>query len=147
MRDALEVRPGALGSDDLDAFVRALEGPPVRAGQTPRLVGPDGALIELPASIHNVLVSVVEILKSGDGVSIIPLHAELTTVQAAEILNISRPHLIKQIEAGALAHHMVGTHRRLKLVDVLAYRDQLDAQASEALDAMAAEAEGVGLYE
>ena len=147
MGDVVEVRPGALGSDDLDAFVRALVGPPARAGQTPRLVGPDGAAIELPASIHDLLVSVVEILKAGDGVSIIPLHAELTTVQAADVLNISRPHLIKQIEAGALPHHMVGTHRRLKLVDVLAYRDRLDAQASEALDAMAAEAEDLGLYE
>ena len=146
MSDVVEVRPGALGSEDLDAFVRALEGPPERAGETPRLVGPDGASIELPASIHDVLVSVVEILKAGDGVSIIPLHAELTTVQAADILNISRPHLIKQIAAGALPHHMVGTHRRLKLVDVLAYRDQLDAQANEALDAMAAEAEDLGLY-
>lgn len=146
MSDVVEVQPGALTPEDLDAFVRALEGAPVRAGQTPRLVGPDGASIELPASIHDVLVSVVEILQAGDGVSIIPLHAELTTVQAADILNISRPHLIKQIAAGALPHHMVGTHRRLKLVDVLAYRDQLDAQASEALDAMAAEAEDLGLY-
>ncbi len=147
MSDVVEVRPGALDSEDLNAFVLALEGPPTRAGQTPRLVGPDGASIELPASIHNVLVSVVDILKAGDGVSIIPLHAELTTVQAADVLNISRPHLIKQIEAGALAHYMVGTHRRLKLVDVLAYRDQLDAQASEALDDMAAEAEDLGLYQ
>lgn len=44
--------------------------------------------------------------------AIIPLHAELTTVQAAKVLNVSRPHLIKQLEAGALARHMVGTHRR-----------------------------------
>lgn len=147
MSDVVEVRPGALASEDLEAFVRALEGPQAQAGQTPRLIGPDGASIELPASIHNVLVSVVDILRAGDGLSIIPLHAELTTVQAADVLNVSRPHLIKQIEARALPHHMVGTHRRMKLVDVLAYRDQLDAQASEALDAMAAEAEDLGLYE
>ena len=147
MSGAVEVRPGALALEDLDAVVRALGGPPTQAGQTSRLVGPDGVSIELPASIHDVLVSVVEILKAGDGVSIIPLHAELTTVQAADVLNVSRPHVIKQIEAGALPHHMVGTHRRLRQVDVLAYRDQLDAQASQALDAMAAEAEELGHYE
>lgn len=147
MTDVVEVRPDALASEDLDAFLRALDATPTRVGQTPRLVGPDGASIELPASIHDLLVTIVDILKAGDGVSIIPLHAELTTAQAAELLNISRPHLIKQIEAGALPHHMVGTHRRLKLADVLAYRDQLDAQANQALDAMAADAEDLGLYE
>lgn len=147
MSGVVEVRPGAVALEDLDAVVRALEGPPAHAGQNPRLVGPDGDSIELPASIHDVLVSIVDILRAGDGVSIIPLHAELTTVQAAEVLNVSRPHLIKQIEAGALPYHMVGTHRRLRQVDVLAYRDQLDAQASQALDAMAAEAEELGHYE
>ncbi len=147
MSDVVEVRPDALAPEDFDAFVRALEGAPAGVGQTPRLVGPDGASIELPASIHTLLVSVVDILKRGDGVSIIPLHAELTTVQAAEVLNVSRPHLIKQLQAGALPHHMVGTHRRLRLLDVLAYRDQLDARANDALDAMAAEAEDLCLYE
>ncbi len=147
MSDVVEVRPDALASEDLEAFVRALEGTPPRVGQTPRLVGPDGASIELPQSIHSLLVSVVDILKAGDGVSIIPLHAELTTVQAADILNVSRPHLIKQIEAGALPHHMVGSHRRLRLLDVLAYRDQLDVEANRALDEMAADAEDLGLYE
>ena len=86
-------------------------------------------------------------MKAGNGVSVIPLHAELTTVEAAELLNVSRPFLIKQLDRGALAHHMVGTHRRLRLVDVLAYRDQVDATANEALDAMTAEAEELGLYD
>ena len=147
MSDVVEVRPDALVPEDFDAFVRALEAMPAGHGQTPHLVGPDGATIELPPTIHDLLVSIVDILKRGDGVSIIPLHAELTTVQAAEVLNVSRPHLIKQLEAGALPHHMVGTHRRLRLVDVLAYRDQLDAQANEALNAMTDEAEDLGLYE
>lgn len=75
------------------------------------------------------------------------MHAELTTVEAAELLNVSRPSLIKQIEAGEIAHHMVGTHRRLRLADVLAYRDRMDDQAEEALDALASEAEKLGLYE
>lgn len=144
MSDVLEVRPDALGPEVLEAVVRALEG---TGTSLPRLVGPDGDAIELPERIQSLLVSIVENLRAGNGVSVIPLHAELTTVQAAELLNMSRPHLIKQIEAGEIPHHMVGTHRRLKLVDVLAYRDRLEAQANEALDAMTAEAEDLGLYQ
>lgn len=144
MSDVLEVRPDALGPEVLEAVVRALEG--TGPGLT-RLVGPDGEAIELPERIQALLVSIVENLQAGNGVSVIPLHAELTTVQAAELLNVSRPHLIKQIGAGEISHHMVGTHRRLKLVDVLAYRDRLEAQANEALDAMTAEAEELGLYQ
>lgn len=147
MSDVLEVRPGAVRPEDLDAFVRALEGVAPQVGQTPRLVGPDGVEIELPEGIHALLVSIVENLQAGNGVSVIPMHAELTTVEAAEILNVSRPFLIKQIEAGVLPHHMVGTHRRLRLADVLAYRDRVDAEAEDALAAMTAEAEDLGLYD
>ena len=145
MSDVLEVRPGAVQPDQLDEFERLLGH--VRAGGTARLVAPDGSEIELPGDIHALLVSIVEQLKAGNGVSVIPMHAELTTVEAADLLNVSRPFLIKKIEAGEIAHHMVGTHRRLRLADVLAYRDRMDAQANEALDAMVAEAEELGLYE
>ena len=145
MTDVLEVRPGSVAVAELEAFERALEA--TRQPAPARLVGPDGAAIELPEGIHALLVSVVENLKAGNGVSVIPLHAELTTVEAARLLNVSRPHLIKQVESGALPHHMVGTHRRLRLADVLAYRDRLDARAEAALAAMAAEAESLGLYD
>lgn len=106
MSDVLEVRPDALGPEVLEAVVRALEG---TGTSLPRLVGPDGGAIELPERIQSLLVSIVENLRAGNGVSVIPLHAELTTVQAAELLNVSRPYLIKQIEAGEVPHHMVGT--------------------------------------
>ncbi|MGH9277575.1 MAG: excisionase family DNA-binding protein, partial [Acidimicrobiales bacterium] len=109
-------------------------------------VGPDGDAIELPEGIHEMLVSIVENLKAGNGVTVIPMHAELTTVEAAELLNVSRPFLIKQLEAGALPFRMVGTHRRLRLADVLAYRDRMDEQAEEALAAMTAEAEELDLH-
>lgn len=147
MSDVLEVRPGTVRPEDLDAFERVLEGMASKIGQTPRLTGPDGVETELPEGIHALLVAIVENLKAGNGVTVIPMHAELTTVEAAQLLNVSRPFLIKQIESGALRHHMVGTHRRLKLADVLSYRDGLDAAANDALDAMTAEAEDLGLYD
>ncbi|MDP1818616.1 MAG: helix-turn-helix domain-containing protein [Acidimicrobiales bacterium] len=146
MTDVLEVRPGTLRPEDLRGFDRILE-PASAHGPSARLVGPDGTALELPEGIHGLLVSIVENLKAGNGVTVIPMHAELTTVEAAELLNVSRPYLIKQLDAGKLAFHMVGTHRRLKLADVLAYRDRLDADASDALDALTAEAEDLGLYE
>ena len=116
-------------------------------GPSAKLVGPDGSAVELPEGIHGLLVSIVENLKAGNGVTVIPMHAELTTVEAADLLNVSRPYLIKQLQAGELAFHMVGTHRRLKLADVLVYRDRTDADASDASDALTAEAEELGLYE
>ncbi len=146
MTDVLEVRPGAVQPEELADFERVLETLPARQKGS-RLVGPDGTAIDLPLGIHDLLVSIVEHLKAGDGVTVIPMHAELTTVEAADLLNVSRPFLIKQLEAGALAHHMVGTHRRLRLADVLAYRDRMDHNANEALAAMTAEAEALGLYD
>jgi excisionase family DNA binding protein len=147
MSEVLEVRPGAMGAEELAEFERVLEHADALVGQTARLVGPDGTAVELPEGIHDVGLSIVEHLKAGDGVTVIPMHAELTTVEAADLLNVSRPFLIKQIENGAVPCHMVGTHRRLRLADVLAYRDRMDTQAAEALDAMAAEAEELGLYD
>ena len=130
--DVLEVPPGTLDEADLDALQRALAG---------------GEAVELPERLRVVLEAIVRQLQSGNGVSVIPLHAELSTFEAAEILNVSRPFLIKRVEAGEVPFHTVGTHRRLKLADVLAYRDRLTAQADDALAAMAAEAEELGLYD
>lgn len=147
MSDVLEVRPGTVRPEELAGFERVLEALSAQGRASARLVGPDGTDIELPGGIHDLLVSIVEHLKAGDGVTVIPMHAELTTVEAADLLNVSRPFLIKQLDAGVLAHHMVGTHRRLRLADVLAYRDRMDRTAAEALAAMTAEAEGLGLYD
>lgn len=145
MTDVQEVRPDAVDPDVLEAFEHALDAP--SETKAARLVGPNGTAIDLPEGIHALLLSVVENLKAGNGVSVIPLHAELTTIEAARLLNVSRPYLVKQIEAGVLPHHMVGTHRRLRLAEVLAYRDQVDARTTAALDAMAADAEELGLYD
>ncbi|MFN0092265.1 MAG: excisionase family DNA-binding protein [Acidimicrobiales bacterium] len=112
-----------------------------------QLLAGDGTPVDVPAELVDVLVAIVQELKAGNGVSIAALHAELTTVEAAELLNVSRPYLIKQLDAGALPFRMVGSHRRVRLVDVLAYRDRHDARASEALDELTQQAEALGLYD
>lgn len=144
MVTVLEVGPDEVGSAELKAIERVVR---VEPSLTPRLVGADGSETAIPEEIHGLLVTIVEQLLAGNGVTVVPLHAELTTVEAARLLNVSRPHLIKQIAAGAIPHHMVGTHRRLKLRDVLAYRDDQDERADRVLDEMAKDAQELGLYD
>jgi excisionase family DNA binding protein len=139
----MEIRPDSFDSAELAVFADAL----AAERQPLTLEGADGTQAPLPAALQLLLASVSNTMAIGNGVSVIPLRVELTEVEAADLLNISRVHLINQIEAGALPHHMVGTGRRLRLLDVFARRDQADAEADRALDAMAADGADLGLYE
>ena len=72
---------------------------------------------------------------------------ELTVAEAAELLNVSRPFVIRLLESGAMPFRKVGTRRRVRLVDVLEYRDRQDAIANAALEEMVRQAEEHGLYD
>lgn len=126
------VQPGSVDRSEIETFVRGLDA----VGETPRLVGPDGASVELPVEIHAILLQVANELRAGNGINVIPVSAVLTTAQAAEMLNVSRPHVVKLLEQGDVAHHMAGTHRRVKVADLLEYRDRRDHERSEALAEM-----------
>lgn len=89
---------------------------------------------EVPVSAMKLFVDVLAQIGLGRAVQIVPHQAELTTQAAADFLNVSRPYLIKQLEAGALAYHMVGTHRRVYFQDVLAYRERMMAEQTAAAD-------------
>ncbi|HEY6760980.1 MAG TPA: helix-turn-helix domain-containing protein [Baekduia sp.] len=93
-----------------------------RGERKTRLVGPDGDAIELPASAFEALRAVVSGMANGQTITLVPHGQELTTQQAADILNVSRPHVIKLLESGEIAHHKVGSHRRVNVEDVLRYR-------------------------
>ena len=86
-----------------------------------RLTMPDGQALDLPASIRTVLRQAVPLLAQGDAVVIASLHKEMTTQEAADFLNISRPSLIKLLENGVIPYVKVGTHRRVRLDDLLSY--------------------------
>lgn len=144
MSSAVEIRPGSVEARELAVIERAL----ARDGEVAaRLVDAHGDTVDVPSELVGVLMAIVQHLKAGHGVTVASLQAELTTVEAAELLNVSRPHLIKLLGGGALPFRMVGTHRRLRLVDVLAYRDRQDAAAREALDELTRQAEDLGLYD
>jgi excisionase family DNA binding protein len=97
--------------------------------------------IELPAGAVAMLMDILEAMAAGRGVTLIPENAELTTVQAAELLNVSRPFLIRLLEADAIPHRKVGKHRRIRMEDVMAYKQRSDSEREAVLDRLVAEAQ------
>jgi excisionase family DNA binding protein len=97
------------------------------------LESPDGQRLEIPTSIYKVLVVAVASMARGNAVSIVPVHHELTTQQAADLLNVSRPHLVKLLKQGGIPYHKTGSHRRIYFEDLMRYRDVRDAERREAL--------------
>lgn len=97
--------------------------------------------IELPTSAVALLLDILEAMAAGQSVTLLPEDAELTTVQAAEVLNVSRPFLVKLLEAGKIPHRKVGTHRRVRSEDVMAYKSAIDRQREAVLDQLVSEAQ------
>ncbi len=98
-----------------------------------RLVSPNGIEVEIPASAFAALQAVVRDMAQGLTITLIPHDKELTTKEAADILNLSRPFLVKLLDRGEMPYHRVGTHRRLNVEDVLAYRELRAARRREKL--------------
>lgn len=112
-----------------------------------RLVGPDEQVIELPDSVFNLLRQVVYYLSEGKAISLIPVNKELTTQEAADILNVSRPFLIKILDQGDLRFRYVGSHRRIRVDDLIDYQNRRDSNRRQALDEMIKISEEAGLYD
>jgi excisionase family DNA binding protein len=101
--------------------------------------------IELPAGAVALLMDVLEAMAAGRGVTIIPENTELTTVEAARILNVSRPYLIKLLEEKIIPHRLVGKHRRILIDDVIAYKQRIDTERENVLAQLTAEAQENGM--
>lgn len=97
----------------------------------------DGKTIALPASLLGFLAEILTETAKGNPVTLVPGHAEYTTQQAADFLNVSRPYLIKLIESGKIPSRKVGTHRRILFDHLQAYKQAEDAQRATALDELA----------
>lgn len=101
--------------------------------------------LELPAGAVALLMDILEAMAAGQSVSLISERAELTTVQAADALNVSRPFLIKLLEQNVLPYRKVGKHRRVRLEDVMAYKAKIDREREAVLDQLAREAQDLGM--
>lgn len=103
-------------------------------------------IIELPSGAVQLLLRLLEDMASGRAVTIMARNAELTTQQAADVLNVSRPFLVTQLlETREIPYRKVGTHRRVRLDDVLRYKERIDQDRRQVLDELTAEAQELGL--
>lgn len=112
----------------------------------PALINANGQRFELPADVADAFEQIVGHLAQGQGVTVVPHHRLLTTQEAADLLDISRPTLVKLLESGELAFEMRGRHRRVRLQDVLDFQDSLRHNRADALDEMQDQAVEDGLY-
>lgn len=111
-------------------------------GETAHLHVHDGSeVIEIPVKALRMLVDILANMAEGRAVGIMPANAELTTQQAADLLNVSRPHLVSLIESGRIPFHKVGTHRRIYAKDIVDYRKRRDEEGLAALEELAAQAQ------
>lgn len=101
--------------------------------------------VVIPHAALRPLTDVLAALANGSAVTVVPHHAELTTQQAADLLNVSRPYLVEQLEAGHIPFHRVGTHRRIKVTDLMAYQRHRQEQSRAALQELTDQAQELGL--
>lgn len=115
-------------------------------GETARLKVINGdEEITVPVSALRMLEQILTQMAMGNGVTIIPVHAVLTTQEAADFLNVSRPYLVGLVERGELPFTKVGTHRRIQFKDLVEYRNRSLANSEKVLDQLAAEAQELRL--
>lgn len=100
-----------------------------------------GQQLVLPSAVKTLLMHLLTEMSRGNAVRIIPIHAVLTTQEAADYLNVSRPHVIHLLERNEIGFHMVGTHRRIRFEDLSAFKQKKDRERDEAMQELAEQAQ------
>jgi len=99
----------------------------------------------LPATAVRLLLDLLTEMAAGNAITLIPVHAQLTTQQAADVLNVSRPFLVSLLEQGKIPHVKVGTHRRILFEDLMRYKKEIDRERQKALDELIRESEKLNI--
>jgi excisionase family DNA binding protein len=139
--DAASAAVAAQALTRVQAYLRTHpEGP-----ATVRLADEDGDQLVVPRPAVELFVRILAHMAAGHAVSVVPAHAELTTQQAADLLNVSRPYLIGLLDAGEIEYRMVGTHRRVLAGSLSEYRHRDDARRRSAADELTRLTQEMGL--
>lgn len=134
--------PSASDARSADQALRALDH---GTGTVVRAVGaPESAAVELPAEARTLLLRILGHIANGDAVTVVPVAAEVTAQQAAEILGVSRPFVIRLVADGKLACRLVGTHRRIPLADLVAFKNANRAERRAIAAELTAEVQELG---
>ena len=120
---------------------------PKRRAPRCQLVGPKGENIPLPESVFYVLERVVEVMARGDSITVVPVGREVTTQQAANLLNVSRQYLVRLLNEGRIPFRNTGKHRRLLVTDVLAFKEKRDKDRRAGLRELSQLTEDFGGYD
>lgn len=105
----------------------------------------DGQPLPLPRAIQELISHLLVEMSQGNAVTLIPVHAEMTTQEAADFLNVSRPYLVKLLETNQIPHHKVGTHRRVRFNDLKAFKQRQAEAKAAALDELTAQAQELNM--
>ncbi len=134
----------AIASNTLQPFTKFLKTARTRRGVAVRVVAGNTEL-SVPVIALELFFHVLSEMSKGNAITVLPYHAELTTQEAADLLNVSRPFLVELLDEKKIPFRKVGKHRRVRVEDLMSYKEKTDTDRRKILDALAKEAQELGI--